>query len=495
MNMGTVKISNETQKRLEQPFQMLIGDQWCDATSGATIPVINPATEQQVACIPAGDEADVDRAIKIAKEAHDQKVWSGLMPSVRERIMWKISDLIEQKSVELAELETIDNGKPITASQAIDVPMAAKYFRYWSGWCGKISGSAPTVDLPGNYVAMTMKQPVGVVGLIVPWNFPLANAAAKLGPALASGCTIVLKPAEQSSLTTICLGEILLEAGVPAGVVNIVTGYGDVVGARIANSTDVSKVSFTGSTAVGKKLIQASQGNLKRLTLELGGKSPTIVLPDADLDRVIPAVAHGIFRNAGQVCAASSRLLVHRSLLDQVVEGVVAQAQKLVLGNGLDPKTTLGPLVSAIQRDNVMRHINTAREEGCEVVTGGRVPERQGYFVEPTVVTNVISSSSLFQNEVFGPVLAVTVFDEIQEAVTLANDSEYGLSANIWTRDVSNAFLVAKAIEAGTVTINSGMIVGPGLPFGGFKQSGWGREGGEQGIDAFLETKTVVAAL
>jgi phenylacetaldehyde dehydrogenase len=474
---------------------MLLGGQWCNAASGETIQVINPATEEEVAVIPAGGEADVNHAIQAAKAAFEKRLWHGLPPAARERIMWKAADLIEENAAMLAELETIDNGKPLTASQSIDIPMSARIFRYWSGWCGKISGTTPMVDLPGTYAAMTIKQPVGVVGLIVPWNFPLANAVSKLGPALAAGCAMVLKPAEQASLTTICLGQILLDAGVPPGVVNIVTGYGEVAGAAIANSPDIAKLSFTGSTSVGKKLIEASRSNFKRLTLELGGKSPNIIFPDADLDRATPTAAHAIFRNAGQVCAAASRLLVHRSVRDQVVEGIVEQAHKLVMGNGLDPATTLGPLVSAEQRGRVMGHIDRARQEGCEIVTGGRAPDCVGYFVEPTVVAKVTPDTSIFTQEVFGPVLAVTEFDEFEEAISLANDTEYGLSANIWTRDVSKSFLAAQAIQAGTVTINSGMIVHPAIPFGGFKQSGWGREGGEQGLDAYLETKAIIAAL
>jgi len=302
------RLSEETRQRMSRPFQMLIGGKWCDSSSGRTLAVLNPATGEQIAVIPEGAVGDVDLAVEAATAAFVRKLWSGLAPGRRSAILWRAADLIDQRARELAELETLDNGKPLTAALGMDLPMAASVFRYWAGWCTKIAGTAPVVDLPGDFAAMTVKEPVGVVGLIVPWNFPLLNAAVKLGPALAAGCTVVLKPAEQASLTTLCLGEILLEAGVPPGAVNIVTGLGAVAGARIAEHPGIAKISFTGSTAVGKQLIAASQGNLKRLTLELGGKSPAIVLPDADLSRAVPAVANGIFRNAGQICAAASRL-------------------------------------------------------------------------------------------------------------------------------------------------------------------------------------------
>lgn len=488
------QLSDAARVRLSRPFRMLIDGEWCDAVAGGGIPVINPATEQQIASIPASGAADVDRAVDAASGAFARQVWHGLAPGRRSSVLWRVANLIEQRSQELAELETLDNGKPLSAALAMDIPMAAAVFRYWAGWCTKISGAAPVVDLPGNFAAMTFREPVGVAGLIVPWNFPLLNAAVKLGPALAAGCTIVLKPAEQASLTTLCLGEMLMEAGVPAGVVNIVTGFGAVAGARIADHPKVAKVSFTGSIAVGRELIGASRGNLKRLTLELGGKSPAIVLPDADLDRAIPAIANGIFRNAGQICAAASRLLVHRSRFDEVVAGVASLAKQHVLGDGLDPGTTLGPVISEAQFNRVLGHIDIARRDGGQIVTGGGAPDRPGYFIEPTLIAGAAADSHIVTEEIFGPVLVALPFDDIDEAINLANATEYGLAANIWTRDTSSAFRLAKSVQAGTITINSGMIAGPGLPFGGMKQSGWGREGGEAGLDAYLETKTVIAS-
>ena len=493
--MNAYPISAATQARLDQPFLMLIDGERCTADAGEEIPVINPATEQEIARIPAAAKADIDKAVSAAERAFKSGAWTAIPPGRRSQIMWKIGDLIEARSAELAELETLDNGKPLAASRAMDIPMAASIFRYWAGWCNKIAGTTPIVDLPIDLMAMTLKQPVGVVGLIVPWNFPLLNAVVKLGPAMAAGCTIVLKPAEQASLTTLCLAEILVDAGVPAGVVNIVTGYGATAGACIASHPSVAKISFTGSTGVGKQLIHAAQGNLKRLTLELGGKSPALVLGDADLDRAIPSVANGIFKNAGQVCAAGSRLLVHRSRYDEVVSGVVREAEKLVLGNGLDSRTTLGPVISSAQHSSVQRHIRTAASDGGEILTGGGSPRAPGYFIEPTVIAADRPNMEIVTDEVFGPVLVAMPFDDIEEAISLANGTEFGLSANVWTRDMSNALKLSRALQAGTVTINSGMIAGPGLPFGGVKQSGWGREGGQEGLDAYLETKTVVAAI
>lgn len=488
------RLSEAARQRMGQPFRMLINGEWCDSSSGRMIAVLNPATGEQIAAIPEGTGGDVDLAVEAAAEAFARKSWSGLAPGRRSAILWRAADLIDQRARELAELETLDNGKPLSAALSMDLPMAASVFRYWAGWCTKIAGTAPVVDLPGDFAAMTVKEPVGVVGLIVPWNFPLLNAAVKLGPALAAGCTVVLKPAEQASLTTLCLGEILLEAGVLPGAVNIVTGLGAVAGARIAEHPGIAKISFTGSTAVGKQLIAASQGNLKRLTLELGGKSPAIVLPDADLSRAIPAVANGIFRNAGQICAAASRLLVHRSLFDQTVEGVVQLARQHVLGDGLDPATTLGPVISEAQFRRVLGMIDTARLAGGDIVTGGRAADRPGYFIEPTVITGVPAKEGIAVDEVFGPVLVALPYDDAEEAIHLANATEYGLSASIWTRDIGQAHRLARAVQAGTITINTGMIAGPGLPFGGVKQSGWGREGGAEGLDAYLETKTVITS-
>lgn len=489
------RLSELTLASLARPFRMLIGGDYCDAADGARSEVINPADGAAFATIPMGSAADVDSAVAAARAAFDAELWTGLMPSRRSAILWRIADLLEIRAQEFAELETLDNGKPITAARGIDLALAIGAFRYWSGWCTKVTGDTPAVDMPGHFMAMTLREPVGVVGIITPWNFPLVQAVVKIAPALAAGCTMVVKPAEQTSLTLLRLGEILLEAGVPPGVVNIVSGLGSVAGAALAAHMDVDKISFTGSTVVGKGLLGAAQGNLKRLTLELGGKSPTIIMADADMGRAIPSVAGGIFRNAGQMCAAGSRVLVAREVVDRLLEGVVAQARALKLGPGLDPATTMGPLVSEAQQGRVLGYIEQAREQGVRVVTGGHAPEGEGYFVEPTILVDDTGEATVSSEEIFGPVLVVTPYDDTTGLADKANDTIYGLSANIWSRDVTAAYRLARKIKAGTVTVNSGMVVGPSLPFGGFKQSGWGREGGLEGLAAFTETKSIVTAL
>ncbi len=491
----TTTLKAETPSSLDRPFRMLIDGHWADALSGETLDVFNPANGTVIARIPAGAKADVDRAVAAARRAFDGGVWLALTPSERAKVLWRAADLIESRKEEFAQLETLDNGKPITMSTWVDVPAAVSALRYWSGWCTKISGDTRQVDLPGEYLAMTLREPVGVVGLITPWNFPLMSAVSKLGPALAAGCTTVLKPAEQTSLTALRLGEVLLEAGVPPGVVNIVTGLGAAAGAALAEHEDVDKISFTGSTAVGKSLIGAARGNLKRLTLELGGKSPTIILPDADLARAIPSAANAIFFNSGQVCVAGSRLYVAKERFDEVIEGLGECAAKLKLGPGLDPATTMGPLVSDKQQTRVLDYIESALTEGASVLSGGKAVGDQGYFVEPTIIGGVTPKMRVVQEEVFGPVLVATSVEDVDQLAALANDTVYGLSASIWTRDISAAFRLAKKIRAGTVTINSGSVAGPNIPFGGFKQSGWGRENGVQGIESFTELKTVITAL
>lgn len=488
-------IADQTRASLGRPFHLLIDGAWCDPVSGESLDVINPADGKTIARIPAAGREDVDQAVAAARRAFDGGAWPAMPPGERSKLLWRIADLIEARQLEFAELETLDNGKPVTMSKWVDIPASVSALRYWAGWCTKIAGETRAADMPGDYMAMTLREPVGVVGLITPWNFPLMSAVSKLGPALAAGCTVVLKPAEQTSLTALRLGEVILEAGVPAGVVNIITGIGAVAGAALAEHDGVDKISFTGSTEIGKSLISAARGNLKRLTLELGGKSPTIILPDADLDRAIAGAGNAIFRNSGQVCVAGSRLYVARSQFDQVVEGLVNFAAQFKLGPGLDPSTTMGPLVSERQHERVLAHIDSARTEGASVIAGGNSFGAQGYFVEPTIIADVKPDMRVVREEIFGPVLVATPVDDLDDLAALANDTIYGLSASIYTRDISAAYKLARKIRAGTVNINTGSIGGANLPFGGFKQSGWGRENGADGVESFTELKTVVTAL
>ncbi len=476
---------------------MVLG-QWVNAASGKTFETPNPATGETLAHIAEGDVEDINQAVRAARAAFDTGPWSRMSPSERGRIIWKIGDLILEHVDELAQLESLDNGKPFLVAQAADVPLAADLFHYMAGWATKIEGNTINVSVPympgANFHSYTLREPIGVVGQIIPWNFPLLMAAWKLGPALTTGCTVVLKPAEQTPLTALRLAELIAEAGVPDGVVNVVPGYGETAGAALAAHPDVDKVAFTGSTEVGKLIVQAAAGNLKKLTLELGGKSPNIVFDDAD-DGAVEGAANAIFFNHGQCCVAGSRLYVQEGKYDEVIDGVAEIAKSIKLGSGLDPTTQMGPLVSSEQFDRVTGFLESGRVDGATALAGGGRFGDRGYFVEPTVLTNTRADMKVVQEEIFGPVVVAEKFSSLDEIAAQANDTTYGLGAGIWTRDISKAHALAKKIRAGTVWINCYNVFDASLPFGGYKQSGWGREMGHEVLNNYTEVKAVTTLL
>jgi phenylacetaldehyde dehydrogenase len=445
-----------------------------------------------------GQAEDIDRAVAAARRAFDDdSPWRRMSPSDRGRVIWRIADLIEANGDELAMLETLDNGKPFAIARAADIPLAADLFRYMAGWPTKIEGNTVPISAlpaPGEYLAYTLKEPVGVVGQIIPWNFPLLMAAWKLGPVLACGCTVVLKPAEQTPLSALRLGELLQEAGLPDGVVNIVSGFGD-AGAALDAHDDVDKVAFTGSTEVGKLIVKASAGNLKKVSLELGGKSPNVVYADADLQAAIPGAANAIFFNHGQCCNAGSRLYVQKKVFDDVVSGVADIAKSIKVAPGTEHGSQMGPLISDEQFGKVLNYLSTGQSDGAEAVTGGDRFGDQGYFVQPTILTKTSPEMSVEREEIFGPVVCAIPFDSTDEILPVANDTNYGLAAGVFTRDISKANRTAKRLRAGTVWINTYHVFDAAMPFGGYKESGWGREMGHNVLENYLETKSVVTAL
>jgi phenylacetaldehyde dehydrogenase len=484
---------------ISRTHKMLINGKWVEAASGKTFPTFDPATGEVLSQVAEGDREDIDRAVKAARAAFETGPWSKMTASERGRAIWKLGDLLDQRRDEFAAIESLDNGKPYKVARAADVPLAAELFRYMAGWATKIEGNTIPLSVPytpgAKYLAYTLREPVGVVGQIIPWNFPLLMAAWKLGPALATGNTIVMKPAEQTPLSVLLLGELIQEAGIPDGVVNIVPGYGETAGAALAAHPDVDKIAFTGSTEVGKLIVQAAAGNLKKVSLELGGKSPNVIFADVDLDSAIAGAASAIFFNHGQCCCAGSRLFIESSIFDKVVEGVSARAEKIRVGPGMEKSTDMGPLVSAEQLNRVCSYLESGFAEGAKATAGGERLGDKGYFVKPTVLVNTNPKMKVVREEIFGPVVTVIPFHDPEELVASANNSEYGLAAGIWTRDIQKAHRTAAQLRAGTVWINCYNIFDAALPFGGYKQSGWGREMGHEVLEQYTEVKSVCAAL
>jgi phenylacetaldehyde dehydrogenase len=495
----TMTLDRNVESFIGAPRQLFINGQWCDAASGRAFETPNPATGETLARVAEGGAEDIDRAVRAARRAFEDGPWGRMTPSERGRLIWRIGDLILAHADELAQLESLDNGKPFAVAQAADVPLAADLFHYMAGWATKIEGNSISISVPympgASFHSYTLREPLGVVGQIIPWNFPLLMAAWKLGPALATGNCVILKPAEQTSLTALRLAELIAEAGMPDGVVNVVTGFGETAGAALAAHNDVDKVAFTGSTEVGKLIVAAAAGsNLKKLTLELGGKSPNIVFDDAG-PAAIDGAANAIFFNHGQCCVAGSRLFVQRGRFDEVVDGVAAIAKSIKMGPGMEPGTQMGPLVSDEQFRRVTGYLESGKADGATALAGGGRYGDRGYFVEPTVLTNTRPDMKVVREEIFGPVLVAAPFSDLDEIAAVANDSEYGLGAGIWTKDISKAHALAKKIRAGTVWINCYNVFDAALPFGGYKQSGWGREMGHEALHAYTEVKAVTALL
>ncbi|MEM6585937.1 MAG: aldehyde dehydrogenase family protein [Pseudomonadota bacterium] len=492
--MALIDLTPDTSSFIAKDKKILIGGQWSDAASDARVNVVNPSDGSVLGAFGDASAEDVDRAVAAARKAFEEGPWGTMKPGERAALIHACADAMAAHHEELAQLESLDTGKPINSARG-EIFAAIGAIRYYAGWADKITGTTHSINMPGDHHVYTLKEPVGVAALVVPWNYPIVMAAMKLGPCLAAGCTAVLKPAEDTSLTALRLGELFLEAGLPEGVLNIVTGYGATTGNALINHAGIDKIAFTGSTVTGKIIAHAAAEGLKKVSLELGGKSPNIIMPDADLETAIPASAMSIFWNTGQTCTAASRLYVHEDIKDEVIAGVAEVGKSLKLGAGLDEETQIGPIVSEKQFDKVQDYIELGASEGAEIASGGKRHGNTGFFIEPTVIANTTNDMRVVREEIFGPVLVTQTFKTEDEAIALANDSDYGLAGSVWTGDVATAHRMARRIKAGIIGINNASGADWDVPLGGYKQSGVGRENGRDGLELYLQTKSVFTTL